>query len=49
MLGGNIFRCLSASKRGLDRTMADYIGMLATVMNSLALGSALSEIGTIIK
>ncbi len=43
--GGNIFRGLDASKHGLDRTMADYIGMLATVMNSLALGSALSKIG----
>jgi uridylate kinase len=43
--GGNIFRGLSASKHGLDRTMGDYIGMLATVMNSLALGSALSKVG----
>lgn len=43
--GGNIFRGLAASQHGLDRTMADYIGMLATVMNSLALGSALSKIG----
>jgi uridylate kinase len=43
--GGNIFRGLAASRHGLDRTMADYIGMLATVMNSLALGSALTKIG----
>ncbi|MFA5927542.1 MAG: UMP kinase [Patescibacteria group bacterium] len=43
--GGNIFRGLAASKHGLDRTAADYIGMLATVMNSLALGSSLKKIG----
>ena len=35
--GGNIFRGLSASARGMDRAQADYIGMLATVMNALAL------------
>ena len=43
--GGNIFRGISAEKHGLDRTTGDYIGMLATIMNSLALGSALSQIG----
>ncbi|MFQ5628548.1 MAG: UMP kinase [bacterium] len=35
--GGNIFRGLSASARGMDRVQADYMGMLATVINSLAL------------
>ena len=35
--GGNIFRGLSASARGMDRVTADYMGMLATVINSLAL------------
>jgi len=35
--GGNIFRGLSASARGMDRVTADYMGMLATVLNSLAL------------
>jgi len=39
--GGNIFRGLEASGRGVDRTVADYMGMLATVINSLALQSAL--------
>ncbi|OQA04632.1 MAG: Uridylate kinase [bacterium ADurb.Bin400] len=43
--GGNIFRGISAEKHGLNRTTGDYIGMLATVMNSLALGSALRKIG----
>lgn len=43
--GGNIFRGLSAEQHGMNRTTGDYIGMLATVMNSLALGSALSKIG----
>lgn len=42
--GGNIFRGTSAEKHGMERSTADYIGMLATVMNSLALGSALSHI-----
>ena len=35
--GGNIFRGLAASAKGMDRASADYMGMLATVMNSLAL------------
>jgi len=43
--GGNIFRGISAEKHGLNRTTGDYIGMLATVMNSLALGSSLRKIG----
>ncbi len=43
--GGNIFRGISAEKHGLNRTTGDYIGMLATIMNSLALGSALSKLG----
>lgn len=41
--GGNIFRGISASEHGMDRTTGDYIGMLATVMNSLALGSSLAK------
>ncbi len=44
--GGNIFRGLEANNdRGIDRTVADYMGMLATVINSLALQSALESIG----
>jgi uridylate kinase len=43
--GGNIFRGISASKNGIDRTTADYMGMLATVMNALALQDALEKIG----
>lgn len=42
---GNIFRGLSASKQGIDRATADYMGMLATIMNSLALQDALEKIG----
>lgn len=42
--GGNIFRGVSASKQGIDRVQADYMGMLATVMNGLALQSALENI-----
>ena len=42
--GGNIWRGLSASHRGMDRTTADYMGMLATVINSLALQSALEAL-----
>jgi uridylate kinase len=45
--GGNIFRGARAEHNGMDRTTGDYIGMLATVMNSLALGSALNEIGVV--
>ena len=43
--GGNIWRGLSASHRGMERTTADYMGMLATVINGLALQSALEELG----
>jgi uridylate kinase len=43
--GGNIFRGIEASSKGMDRTTADYMGMLATVINSLALQSALEERG----
>jgi uridylate kinase len=42
---GNIFRGLSASQQGLDRATADYMGMLATVMNSLAMQDALEKVG----
>ena len=41
--GGNIFRGLSASAQGMERTTADYMGMLATVMNALAMQSALEN------
>jgi len=43
--GGNIFRGLAASARGMDRATGDYIGMLATVMNGLALQDALEKVG----
>src|SRR5436853_7027460 len=43
--GGNIWRGLSAADRGMDRTTADYMGMLATVINALALRSTLEQIG----
>jgi len=43
--GGNIFRGMTASAMGMDRTTADYMGMLATVINSLALQSALEHVG----
>ena len=43
--GGNIFRGLAASASGMDRTSADYVGMLATVMNALALQDALERRG----
>ena len=42
--GGNIFRGLAASADGMDRAQADYMGMLATVLNSLALQNALEKI-----
>jgi uridylate kinase len=45
--GGNIWRGLSASHRGMDRTTADYMGMLATVINGMALQSALEQIGVV--
>lgn len=44
--GGNIFRGLSGSKKGFDRVQGDQMGMLATVINSLALNSALQAAGT---
>src|SRR5207247_8693154 len=43
--GGNIWRGLSASQRGVDQTTADYMGMLATVINALALRNALDHMG----
>ncbi len=43
--GGNIFRGIAASARGMERSAADYVGMLATVMNSLALQDALEKRG----
>ena len=43
--GGNIFRGLAAAARGMDRATGDYIGMLATVMNALALQDALEKAG----
>jgi uridylate kinase len=45
MGGGNIFRGLSGSKRGIERATGDYMGMLATVINALALQDALEKIG----
>jgi len=42
--GGNIFRGMAASAKGMDRASADYMGMLATVMNGLALQDALEKI-----
>ncbi|PKQ10063.1 MAG: UMP kinase [Actinobacteria bacterium HGW-Actinobacteria-9] len=43
--GGNIFRGLAAASKGMDRAQADYMGMLATVMNALALQDALERSG----
>ena len=43
--GGNIFRGLVASSRGMDRASADYMGMLATMINSLAMQDALEKVG----
>jgi uridylate kinase len=43
--GGNIFRGLAAAAKGFDRTSADYMGMLATVMNALAVQNALERMG----
>ena len=45
--GGNIFRGLAASARGMDRATADYMGMLATVINGLALQDALEQQGVV--
>ena len=43
--GGNIFRGVAASAKGMDRSSADYMGMLATVINGLALQDALEKLG----
>ncbi len=43
--GGNIFRGLAASAKGMDRATGDYMGMLATVMNGLAIQDALEQLG----
>ena len=43
--GGNIFRGIAGATKGMDRAQADYIGMLATVMNGLALQDALERVG----
>ena len=43
--GGNIFRGVAGGSVGMDRATADYMGMLATVMNALALGDAMEKIG----
>ena len=43
--GGNIFRGVAGATKGMDRASADYMGMLATVMNSLAMQDALEKIG----
>ncbi len=45
--GGNIFRGIAASARGMDRATADYMGMLATVINALALQDALEQHGVV--
>ncbi len=47
--GGNIFRGLSGAKSGVDRTTGDYMGMLATVINSLALMNALEKEGVAVR
>ena len=43
--GGNIFRGVAGAAKGMDRAQADYMGMLATVMNALAMQSALEQLG----
>src|SRR5689334_17072462 len=43
--GGNLFRGLAASAKGMDRATADYMGMLATVINGLAMQDALEHVG----
>lgn len=43
--GGNIFRGMSGAAKGMDRAQADYMGMLATVMNALAMQNALEQVG----
>lgn len=47
MGAGNIFRGISASKKGIERATADYIGMLATVMNGLAIQDSLEKLGLV--
>ncbi len=47
--GGNIWRGLAASHRGMNRTTADYMGMLATVINGMALMSGLEDIGVTVR
>ncbi|MBP0483025.1 UMP kinase [Sagittula salina] len=47
--GGNIFRGLAGSAQGMERTTADYMGMLATVMNALAMQSALEGLGVYVR
>src|SRR5271157_4843846 len=44
--GGNIFRGLSGSERGIERATGDYMGMLATIINALALQDALEKLGS---
>ena len=43
--GGNIFRGMAGAAKGMDRAQADYMGMLATIMNALAMQSALEKLG----
>ncbi len=45
--GGNIFRGISVADKGMDRVSGDYLGMLATIMNSVALQSALENLGCV--
>ena len=45
--GGNLFRGVAASARGMERSTADYMGMLATVINALALQDALEQLGVL--
>jgi uridylate kinase len=45
--GGNIFRGLSESSKGMDRASADYVGMLATVMNAVSLQDAIERLGVV--
>jgi uridylate kinase len=45
--GGNIFRGVAPGAQGMDRATADYMGMLATVMNSLALADAMRQVGMV--
>ena len=47
--GGNIWRGSAAAERGMDRATADYAGMLATVINALALQDALEQIGVVVR